>query len=1679
MAVGDEFNQLVGADVETYSVDDLVGEAPPSTPLPDTGVKAQAANIALLADTNEEGMQDFQTIVDENRFGLNDRIQKRMSELKLNYGNILKDSLMTVLVDPEIDLEKKQEVVNSLREGSVDNVSSTEILAAQALGQPSAGRSEYDEAVSLTTADMVKDLERTSSEIQGLVNAVRASRDPDKAKQIQELLEVVLTPMEQGLSLSGVQTARYQEGETSALSVLKALTLPGSSIQDLRDKLISLQGDEKVAFASSLINAIKDNSDLIFTNDNQTTVIENLEKVFADEYTTGEKYADNIFNLLDIIGIGGVLKSANRARKELLSANTAEKVVETERSSEVTSTASTKTAGQSVSDAPVSPPMVNKAAQEYDAVRKEYEETLAVAANELQEGSVTALRAEQAQLEAAIAEKYSVRNATEANAARIRKESLKGQLARVNEQLNMNTQAAQARERLTDIENRMNSLQKKVEMVPASFNPVMESIRKAQMQGVTMDIMTRTPGHIIYNTNPERSRNLHHLVYASTTDEASQALFGVSRNEALLQGIVPQVATEAGHVKVFPTDLERTTRNALIEDTEDIIAGPGGIQFTPQELVRAQHRIVRDFTEDTGLNLHSGMSNVSFDGEVYNVSAVYTKGEGGWLLPEHAVEQAAFALRSRGITQDQITVLKRQGQDYVPVKYSEVKGVQGDYAVRVNDERAIEATDITDWDKLDVKRNLFDRFQFSGGDKWGSLNRHVITPDATLSPYISGAAIVSEDKSAILAETLLKQATKFSDAYTKLPKARQSAVFEYIKEANQKGLALDSRQLYADGFSNAEIQMLKDWRTVWDAHYYLENLDVVRSLRRDGFEYFSNDNVDLVVKPISKNFTKAQKAYDPAQDKVITLSRQEMDDLYNAGGTLADLRRPEVLNGDEVETMIVRNNVHEYTRQFRDDDKILNKREGYYQVSYKAPRFIDETYRDSNGVERTRTIAVAGNVQDANDAVKLFQNQNPNNTYRHRRDERQIRRDSDSYWDMNSVGGRIAQRHRGKTLNGAVGIQEFGKGDFIETPADSAIKAIMSVSGRTAFRPMLDAARERFMRQYADVLPRDPVTKQVRFPQSRSEIARRGDTTSKELADARTTYEYLHYLENGYINSIDNTIKSAFHMVADMAGNKALRGVEKVAEAGSNVHYSGAIKGAVFGSMIASNPLRQWIVQSNQIIRTFAYNPVGWVTGSQSKYTLDFMQSAMGLKISKDSEDFVKFVSNTGMFQAITKNNLIRDTLLDMSDKQNRIGRVVTTPVNAMRAVGFDIGEKTNLVGHAAAVWDAYKRAGKNVNDRRVQAEMQAKIRDLTWNMNFAGDMPYNQNALSYVMTYMQVPHKALLQYFNRNLSGPERLRLVIGDLALWGTPTALISTFLGNDWLTDDPAGREIVTEGLQSFFLNWLFSNATNSDVNVDWSSLAPTEMDGWSDFFRAALFDGGVKAVIDRAPVAQVMGFSGESRIGGAIKMASRMFTDSWNEEAVDPVTFWQVADAFGRISSGWNNYQKSRAMLALGTARDKMGKLTDTDVSKFEAYAQMFGFGTADTKAFYETMIKTSAEIKNWEEQGRKDAEDILKEIATRYNNELPADEILVKTMNLMMFDPTGNMNRDKYLAGLTNRLFENPEDATMSSLIKLLGVKSPSEYRDLIRQAPLPEENKQRLIDAFDTTTRINTQIQGE
>lgn len=1669
-------------DVQSFSIDpqfDLNPEEFLGSDIGDDTVRSHAAGLAIL----DGDPQTYDTIDQTSGDYRKQIIDQRTAIIKQNFASWTQSGLMSVLSDQSLSLDQKQLAVDSIRNGALDNPETADILQTQALKAPVDGESQYAENVRMNAVDWMREASDAYSERQAIMNAVKAH----KAGVMDTALNLLdsFIPAGAGIAVAGVEA---ELGNSSGAS-LGALLAPGSAIASMRDKLLSLPPEQQKAYFIQLKNAVLEKSG-VTTKDNQLRAAELIDKLGRDDYSTAEEYVDNIFQFLDVVGIGAVIKAARNTARSYRTGNTvAESAAKAAEFQEVQNGRETiippytpreqqpprqpgspevQVPPQNMPNAPearFSPALVPSNTADLKTAETQYEQLIQQASYKLDDGMVSSLRAERAQVEKALKEKVSIRDSTHANSELVRKDNLRAQMQRIDDQLATHADAVKAESQLSKAEANLAAIRKRTDIEPAQYNPIMDGIRRAQMNSTAIEVNPRSAGTIIYNNNNDMAAQLRHMVFASEGDRTARSVFGTSRNEALMQGIAPQVSTESGRVKAAPHNVEKTTKDLIASQIEKLRHGTGGIEFTPKELASARANVVNDFENALGVKMHSGMSHFRHDGEQTIVSAIYTNGESGWKLPEDAMEQIKFALRDRGITEKDVTIMRRDADEYVPAHYDEVKGKPGDYAVRIDSEQIVGIKDVNDWEALDVKRNWMDRI-FGGDTKSGSLNRHVFDPASTLHTTITSAATVADDRTSIIAESMLKLASEFSDRYMKLPKDRKAKMYDYIKEANIKELPFDPVNVRARGFNNQEIDILRSWRDTWDMMYNLENLDVVRTLRNQKYEWFDGANFSGVVRPIAKNINKAE-VYDPAIDTIRVLTKAEMDDLYLKGGTLADFRRPVQINGQTSETIMVRQVPGEYSRRINDNDQILHKKDGYYTISYKSPKFIDETYVDQHGKTHTRAVGVAGTTKDAKDAVALMSKRNPQNQYAFRGDERGLRRDADSYWDLNQVGGRIAQRHRGKLLEDAVGNQLFGGADFIDSPVDSAVKAIMSTSGRTSMRPVLDAAKERFVDQYKHLLTPDE-NHMFRFPTSKTDIKKKGEFTSKELADARTTYEYLTYLENGYINALDDTIKNVFRTFADVSGNAGLSRTERGLQSLADISLTGSVKGAVFASMIASNPLRQWIVQSNQIVRTMAYNPRAWLNGDMARYMNGLGEHVMGKAISGDVKEFVDFVSNTGMWQAVSKNNLIRGTLLDMSDRSSQVAKTVGKPISFMRQMGFDIGEKTNISGHAAAVFSEYKRAGKDVLDRGIQAEMHAKVRNLTWNMNFAGDMPYNQNALGLLMTYMQVPHKAMLQATNRGLSRAERTRLVASDLAMWGTPIAAFSYFVGNDVLPDDPHAREILTDGLQSMLLNYSMQAWSGKDVNVDFSSLAPYDMDSWRDFMKAIMFDGGMKALIDRSPAGRVFGLGPDSRTGMALKMSAGYFTDLMDEQAIDPIAFTDVLDSLGKMSSGWNNFQKARAMYMTGMVRDKVGRPIDGEVNGLEAFWQVLGFPPKSVAQYYDTLIKAAAEVKNFEDQGKKDAKEFMQMFMSRRNgmaNPEATIQILSQYYASTSFIP-GEENKKKYIAGLINELSSDANIEVMTTLAKFLRFDDPVSMSDYVRNSPLDQASKDLILSTL-------------
>lgn len=1105
------------------------------------------------------------------------------------------------------------------------------------------------------------------------------------------------------------------------------------------------------------------------------------------------------------------------------------------------------------------------------------------------------------------------------------------------------------------------------------------------------------------DTNPTLATAAHEAAAADSTGQAAEALYGTSRADAVGSDILPQVGKVDGSVEAKVGRPESINDAAITPSAEvmDFVNHNGAIHYWESEKRAMRAATVNNFEQARGMNARKEMFQVDSLPDGVGIKAVYGPPQGGFGTAEEAMEMAKWSLRETGIDDSAITILQRQGSEYVPVPKDQVKttetlldsrielrgqepslvsssaGTQTDigsritvkrrapdFLVQVEHKSTFSPGDVAEWAEADVKYNIFDRMDaLNGAADAGSLQRHLLDAHSMLHPNITLGANVAVDKAAGLERELVEIGAKnFGDVFKTLPKERQSLLDKMIKEANEQGLDFNYNKLVADGLNGQEIKALKGWREYWDSMYHLENKDLVRSLRAQKYHEFVDESAGgtrLFAKPLARTqVTGDIKVYDHSLDEIRTMRADEVAELYAKDGTIAQLRSP-VRVGDDAAEMIVSVNApgKNYLRALTDNTQVLNYRKGYYSVQYKDPHFIVKVEKDSRGkVLYERAVATAGNAKDADLMVARMKATDGKDYYR-RGDNKKIDMASNNYWDLQQASGRSAQKIRGKRLEDATNNITDPAMSNILSPTESMIAAARSVSRRVAMRDFNEAAKSRFMSQFEEFLPTGKYGQKV-FPNNIKEIAHRGGKTpsQKDLADARTTFEYIRYLENGYINHIDESYKAGFKMLAEIAGNAGLSKAEKLSAWVADSKGPSALgKNIAFNMYLATNPLRQFIIQGHQAIQLAANFP-HWVVSGRAVPQVSVLTSfQLGYKPSKmlldgagltmeGAESMYRAFQRTGQIAAIDKQNLIRGSLTDFADAQaaGTITRYATAPLNFLRKVGFDAGENVNTMTSWLAHRDQAIRKGEDFSKADVQDRVAGMARNYTYNMNAAGDLPYNQNALSILFQFQQAPHKALTGMLtNRVLSKAQKSRLLGFNALMYGLPGAFLYTHFG-DILPDDQKQRDVLMEGLEGTMLNKLIEIGTGEQSRIDFDGLSPINMYGTTDFIHS-LFTTDVGTIVAASPSGSLF-FGNNPRLTNFAKSSARYF--NLIDDYQDPTTFGRVANDFASMSSGYSNAFKAAYALQAGQKISSGGGITDSNVTRPEAIAAMFGFGTMD-------------------------------------------------------------------------------------------------------------------------------------
>lgn len=1071
---------------------------------------------------------------------------------------------------------------------------------------------------------------------------------------------------------------------------------------------------------------------------------------------------------------------------------------------------------------------------------------------------------------------------------------------------------------------------------------------KIAQRGVSDTVSPVSSVSILKDSNPEKARNAYSLIVGSRSDAVAEALTGTTRTEAVASQVVPQPLISDGSVATKLIDPLREVKTISPDsDLLSVYRDRGGIELTTPEIKRAEANITNDFRNVNGITLHDNLLSVGNTGNQFHIKAMYGGTEGGFLKADEALEQVKFSLREYGVQDYDLQLFKKIEDEYVPISFDEAKGLDGDYLVGLDLNHQINPLDIGKMDELNVKRNWLDRLPVFRSKDSGSASRHILDAASMLHPRITGAAAVATDRSTLIDKRLLHLHDSFAKQYKKFEADRQAKIYDYIKEANLRGIELDDLALSAK-FTTDEIGAIKAWRKAWDTHYWFENADLVRTMNIQGYQLFDNGTDKLFAKAAQKN-KNIKKAYDPDTGSVVSLSQKELDDLYDKGGTYAAFRRPTDINGEVVEHMIVRNNATSYLRGIRESDQVLAYKKGYYQVQYNAPKFITQRMVTANGGEYYKAVGVAGDTEEAEQIRRRISTTEgvSLDDLVVRADMRDMKVDTDAYWDMQNASGRIAQRHRGKRLENTTNPLTGFDSQYLLDPVESAIRASRNLSSRVATREFLEISKQRAIQQYGEYFPKDITGKPMWLEDSRSLVGNTGTKYDKKLADARTTVEYLNYLQHGYENSFDEGFKGLFNALASQAAGISStleRGLMKV----GSIAPTQFLKSGVFTAYLALNPLRQWIIQSHQSVRMMGLNPSYVLTGKLADDVRIFGMDKLGFapKAAKDKE-MVDYINSSGMLDAVDKQNLVRGPLNDLVESEGVIKRGFGKAIEIPRKIGFDMGEQTNLLSHLLTVRDRAIKAGKNVNDPRVRDELYSEARALSYDMNFAGDMPYNQNSMGLFLQFFQVPHKALTSVTtNRRISTTDKMRLAATDTLLWGVPgAAVLSNMVSEDMLPENAEAREAVVFGLESFALNNALSKLVGKDANINFSAFSPYNMEGFAHLFTAVA-TGGYAEYITNSPSFSLY-FREGSRMREAFGKLLRYtgFVDT--QAGLEVPEALDVLNSFAEAgSSGWSNYLKAKAIMELGQVRNTKGGTMLEDAGYIEAAAKLFGFGTQE-------------------------------------------------------------------------------------------------------------------------------------
>jgi len=1190
------------------------------------------------------------------------------------------------------------------------------------------------------------------------------------------------------------------------------------------------------------------------------------------------------------------------------------------------------------------------------------------------------------------------------------------------------------------------------------------SIANVRAQQISSNVQPRSLASTYRNTNVTKTKAAHAMIIADPTDGAAKMLAGTSKQDALAHDFLPEIGID-GRIS-NKVEFDESLAQPIESITKHINKSEGTSWMDAAERAAAEARINEDFKNTMGITNRSAMASVSNVGPSINstdvgvsLKQVYGPKDGGFSDAYIAIDTVRAALAKYGVKDKDITLLSRQADgNYAPHTKGDLRN--GNFLVQVDYQYRYSPKDAK-FTGYDVGKLLkFIRVPDAGKffDKDGGLVQQLVPKSLNIDPRAYVPGVAAADRSSGIQKQFLNSAKEFTTKFNKLSSEQQVRADDYIRLANEQEIKFSMAGLRARGMSDDTIEALAHWKRLQDTLYVLENQDIARGLRDRGFELFEHrpSNTKLLTSRVGRSGAP-NKVYDVGTGTFVEMTNRQLDELYDAGGHIAKLRNKE---GD-IEHVISRNTPDGgWSRMVRDDDTILNYRDGYYHVKYNDPYYIVHTAKDGT----KKTIARAASSRDARLEADRLNATSTDGEYFFRRDKSLD--PFDEHMDVATNAGRSAQKIRGKRLERVKGSSDKTLTDHgVESPLDSLVRSIASISHRVSYRNVIDAEKRRWMSQWNKL-----TTKPGMFPDSIDAIQNMPGAT-----EARHAFRHIEQLESGYGNMIDDASKAFFSAMSQGAGRLGWDWLDKGASKLASIDPTKVGRLTAFKLSLASNPIRQLPLQiAPGLVIVSSLGPQYWpkivkqlgIMGAWHRgvdLTTIEKVGKYGLDM-KETQRMLEDYELSGLSNAVNAHSFLQDDAARLADRNiaQRTASIAGKPLKIAQSVGFDLGEQGLMSMVYAMEWN---RLNDLVKGRAITASereaLVAKVRALTGDMNRGGDMPYNSNSLSVVMQFLQAPHKMAtgLIIGHRGLTKSERLRLAAGYSVAFGLPgIPLIEGFVDKYLPAEMVEEREIIKGGLANAMLNSWLSTISGEKVGIDVSdSLQPITFEPMIEFVGELINGNFSELVGGSAAVSLVADDNG--RIRKFVRAVTNWATPG-NYENIDEVK--QIGITAMEMFSGTSNLWKSMLISKAGQIKTATGQVVDEDVSYWDTMGKAAGFQTIDEARYWE------GNMAKWEIDDKIDGDiEIVMDryfgMLTREGTDVAELESMTKVMKYISIMYADNPQlQEKASDYFKMKLRQNPQALNKLQDPSAAGLYSDEQLNTILSRGNLTKEQIEQI-----------------